>query len=235
MPQAPGSAYLGGMAHASVSPEDLRRAVLVPLRRSRGDIEHGPHRFAPGAVRRRAAVLCAVVPRETGLQVVLTRRPDTMPTHPGQIAFPGGKVDRTDRSPLATALREAHEEIGLHPGLADVIGPLDPYVTRSGFVITPFVAMVAPSFRPMPCAREVAAVFEAPLDHLMDPANHRRHSRVWQGQVREFWAMPWQAWFIWGATAGMLRGLAERLAHARDEPPPALPAAVPLADPALIA
>lgn len=223
------------MADKTVTSEELRRAVLVPLRRPRGDVEFGPHRLAPGAVRRRAAVLCAVVPRETGLNVVLTRRPDTMPTHPGQIAFPGGKVDRSDRSPLAAALREAHEEVGLHPELTDVIGPLDPYVTRTGFVITPFVAMVAPSFRPMPCAREVAAVFEAPLDHLMNPENHRRHMRVSRGQAREFWAMPWQAWFIWGATAGMLRGLAERLADARDEPPLAVPEVVPLADPALIA
>lgn len=195
----------------AVTEDMLRRAVLAPMRRPRSDDDLNPGLGPRPTMLRAAAVLCAVVPRPEGLRVVLTQRPETMRQHPGQIAFPGGKVDPTDASPLAAALREAREEVGLTHDLVDVIGPIDPYETRTGFAITPFVALVSPRFRPMPCEREVAAVFEAPLDHLMDFGAHERHSRVFHGAERHFWAIPWQGWFIWGATAGMLRGLAERV------------------------
>jgi 8-oxo-dGTP pyrophosphatase MutT (NUDIX family) len=203
------------MGEPSVTETDLRRAVLAPVRRARSDDDLDPG-LAPGPrALRAAAVLCPVVPRAGGLHVVLTQRPETMRQHAGQIAFPGGKVDPTDASPLAAALREAREEVGLTHDLVDVIGPIDPYETRTGFAITPFVALVSPRFRPLPCEREVAAVFEAPLDHLMDLARHERHSRVFHGAERHFWAIPWQGWFIWGATAGMLRALAERVQGVR--------------------
>lgn len=204
-----------GMEPFRITEADLRRAVLAPTRRPRSDDDLNAVPGPRPARLRAAAVLCAVVPRAGGLQVVLTQRPETMRQHAGQIAFPGGKVDPTDASPLAAALREAREEVGLTPDLVDVIGPIDPYETRTGFAITPFVALVDPRFRAMPCEREVAAVFEAPLDHLMNPAHHQRHSRAVQGTTRLFWAMPWQGWYIWGATAGMLRALSDRLADAR--------------------
>lgn len=207
-----------------ITEADLRRAVLAAGRGRMGD--DAPAKAAPvRPVRtvplRAAAVLCAVLPREGGLHVVLTQRPETMRQHAGQIAFPGGKIDPDDASPLAAALREAREEVGLMPDLVDVIGPLDTYETGTGFSITPFVAMVDPRFRPMRCEREVAAVFEAPLDHLMNPANHQRHSRELHGTTRHYWAMPWQGWYIWGATAGMLRGLSERVAVVRADAPSA--------------
>lgn len=199
-----------------VTAEDLRRAVLAPGRTLRSDLDLNPGTPRPRLRLRPAAVLCAVVPRDDGLRVVLTQRPETMRQHAGQIAFPGGKIDPTDASPLAAALREAREEVGLTADLVDVLGPIDPYETGTGFAITPFVALVAPRFRPLRCEREVAAVFEAPLDHLMDPARHERHSRRVGDIERHFWAMPWQGWFIWGATAGILRGLSERLAAVRE-------------------
>lgn len=200
----------------TVTPEDLRRAVLAPGRTPRSDLDLNPGAPRSRLALRPAAVLCAIVPREGALHVVLTQRPETMRQHAGQIAFPGGKIDPSDASPLAAALREAREEVGLTPDLVDVLGPIDPYETGTGFAITPFVALVAPQFRPVRCEREVAAIFEAPLDHLMDVNRHERHSRRIGDVERHFWAMPWQGWFIWGATAGILRGLSERLAAVRD-------------------
>jgi 8-oxo-dGTP pyrophosphatase MutT (NUDIX family) len=193
----------------------LRRAVLAPSLAGRSDDDLNRERTLPPGPRRPAAVLCAVVPREDGLRVIPTQRPETMRHHPGQIAFPGGKVDAADGTPLAAALREAREEVGLTADLVDVIGPIDRYVTRTGYTITPFVGLVDPRFRPMPCEREVAAVFEAPLDYLMHLGHHQRHKRLFNGAERQFWAMPWEGWFIWGATAGMLRALAERVRDAR--------------------
>jgi 8-oxo-dGTP pyrophosphatase MutT (NUDIX family) len=198
-----------------VSETLLRRAVLAPPGPSRGDDDLNAGAIPYRGERRPAAVLCAVVPRAEGLRVILTERPKTMRSHPGQIAFPGGKIDRTDASPLAAALREAEEEVGLPPDRVRVIGPLDHYETRTGYTIVPFVGIVDPDFHPAPCEREVAAVFEAPLDHLMHFGHHQRHHRVFEGVTRHFWAMPWEGWFIWGATAGMLRMLAERVRDAR--------------------
>lgn len=162
-----------------------------------------------------AAVLMALVEHAHGLSVLLTQRTVHLPTHAGQIAFPGGKVDAQDASVRDTALREAHEEVGLEPHHAEVIGQLPVYVTGTGFHVTPVVALVAPSLQLDPNPGEVDAVFEVPLAFLMDPANHRRHALEWQGRARQWFSMPYLETlpgaqapverFIWGATAGILR------------------------------
>jgi 8-oxo-dGTP pyrophosphatase MutT (NUDIX family) len=206
------------MTSFRVDEADLRRAVLAPAAGARGDDDLNPGLARSAAALRPAAVLCPVARRPSGLTVILTLRPATMRQHAGQVAFPGGKIDPTDPSPLATALRESREEIGLMPDQVEVLGPIDRYETRTGFAITPFVGLVDAAFRPEPEAGEVEAVFEAPLSFLMDPANHRRMSREWQGATRWFWAMPWGDWFIWGATAGMLKCLADRVEAARAAP-----------------
>jgi 8-oxo-dGTP pyrophosphatase MutT (NUDIX family) len=157
-----------------------------------------------------AAVLVPIVMRAQPM-VLLTERPAHMKTHAGQIAFPGGKSDDTDADATATALREAHEEVGLEAGFIDVLGHLPIYTTGSAFIITPVVALVRPGFVLNPNAGEVADAFEVPLHFLMNPANHRRHLFEAQGVSREWLSMPWQDGdkerFIWGATAGMLRNL----------------------------
>lgn len=161
-----------------------------------------------------AAVLLALVQRAPGLSVLLTQRTAHLPTHAGQIAFAGGKVDAQDASVVATALREAQEEVGLHPRHVEVIGQLPVYTTGTGFQVTPVVALVQPPFELAPNPGEVDAVFEVPLDFLMNPANHRRHALDWQGRQRQWFSMPYLEAvgpaqtverFIWGATAGMLR------------------------------
>ncbi len=162
-----------------------------------------------------AAVLVPLVQHGHGLSVLLTQRTAHLPTHAGQIAFPGGKVDADDASVRAAALREAHEEVGLHPQHVEVIGDLPVYVTGTGFHVTPVVALVQPPLSLAPNPGEVDAVFEVPLAFLMDPANHRRHAFEWQGTQRQWFSMPYMETlpgmqapverFIWGATAGMLR------------------------------
>ncbi len=200
---------------APVTERDLRRALRMPHAGPRGDHDLNPSFRRKGPLRP-AAVLCPVVRRAAGLSVILTQRPLTLREHPGQIAFPGGKLDAADASPLAAALRESHEEIGLRADQVEVLGALEGYATGTGFAITPFVGLVAQDFAPAPQPGEVEAVFETPLDFLMDFTRHQRMSRVYGGIERHFWAMPWEDRFIWGATAGMLRQLAERVAAARD-------------------
>lgn len=175
-----------------------------------------------------AAVLLAIVPR--GPQgcaptVLLTQRTQHLSTHSGQIAFPGGKRDDTDPSLEATALRETHEEIGLHPRHVDILGKLPVYVTGTAFSVTPVVGLVQAGFELQPNADEVDDVFEVPLDFLMNPAHHRRHRFEWEGRERQWFSMPYMQTrpdaqgepehierFIWGATAGMLRNFYRFLA-----------------------
>ncbi|MGA2045084.1 MAG: CoA pyrophosphatase [Roseiarcus sp.] len=157
-----------------------------------------------------AAVLAPIVARKDGATVLLTLRAADMRSHSGQIAFPGGKIDPGE-TPAAAALREAQEEIGLSAGFIEPIGWLDPYLTGTGYRILPLVAIIDPAFTLTLNVGEVAEAFEAPLSFLMDAANHQRHQREWQGRVRHFYAMPYQRRYIWGATAGILRNLWERL------------------------
>ena len=163
-----------------------------------------------------ASVLVPLVQRPDGLQVLLTQRTDHLRDHAGQIAFPGGRVEPDDADDVAAALRETEEEIGLPRSLVDVIGRLPPYTTVTNYVVTPVVALVHPPFTLRLDAHEVAEAFEVPLAHLMTPAHHQRHEFDWQGQRRQFLSMPWDGhagdgrprrYFIWGATAAMLRNL----------------------------
>lgn len=167
------------------------------------------HRFSERAPTH-ASVLIPVMMREE-LMVLLTQRTAHLSSHSGQIAFPGGKADASDADAIATALREAHEEVGLESQFAEVLGTLPHYTTGSAFIVTPVIALISPEARLCANPAEVAHVFEVPLSFLMNPANHRRHRVEWDGANREWFSMPFansQAeWFIWGATAGMLRNL----------------------------
>lgn len=162
--------------------------------------------------RKPAAVLCGLRPVGDRLHVVLTQRAAHLNQHAGQVAFPGGKIDTADASPEAAALREADEEVGLKRDSVTVLGALDPYLTSTGYTVTPYVGLIEPSWRPVPDPAEVDEVFEPPLDFLMDPANRQRHHHDRNGYRRYYYAMPWNGYYIWGATAGMLKGLADRIA-----------------------
>ncbi|HEY4775200.1 MAG TPA: CoA pyrophosphatase [Xanthobacteraceae bacterium] len=178
----------------------------------RGDLDLDPAIWerAGVAATRPAAVLVGLVDHSRPA-VLLTQRTSDLPNHPGQIAFPGGKIDPGDDTPLATALREAREEIGLDRGLVEPIGYLDLYLTFSGFRIVPAVARIAPGYRLSLNRSEVAEAFEVPLDFLMTPANHQRHSREDRGVTRHYYAMPYRERYIWGVTAGILRNMYERI------------------------
>jgi 8-oxo-dGTP pyrophosphatase MutT (NUDIX family) len=163
-----------------------------------------------------ASVLVPLVMRDDGLRVLLTQRTDHLNDHPGQISFPGGRREDFDADDVATALREAQEEIGLHPQHVDVLGTLPTYTTGTGFIVTPVIAGVRPGFEITADPFEVAEVFEVPLAFLMTPAHHRHHAVEVAGVRREFLSMPWEGsdaqgqprrYFIWGATAAMLRNL----------------------------
>jgi len=164
-----------------------------------------------------ASVLVPLVQRDE-VTVLLTQRTDHLNDHPGQISFPGGRAEPEDADAIATALREAEEEVGLHARHIEVLGSLPTYTTGTGFIVTPVVALIEPPFSIDPDPFEVAEVFEVPLAFLMAPANHRRHGVDVNGVRREFLSMPWQSetpgrqYFIWGATAAMLRNFYRFLA-----------------------
>jgi 8-oxo-dGTP pyrophosphatase MutT (NUDIX family) len=179
---------------------------------ARGDLDLDPAAWEQAGVTasRAAAVLVGVVDHPEP-SVLLTMRTSDLPSHPGQIAFPGGKIDPHDETPLAAALREAEEEIGLDEHLIDPIGYLDLYLTFSGFRILPVVARVIPNYALRVNASEVADAFEVPLSFLMAPENHKRGSRDWKGVRREYYEMPFGERYIWGVTAGILRNLYEKI------------------------
>lgn len=154
-----------------------------------------------------AAVLIPIVMRDSGLYVLLTQRTPHLRDHAGQISFPGGRCEIDDVSFEATALRETQEEVGLPASQIEILGCLPDYPTATGFMITPVVGLVSPPLNIKLDDFEVAEVFEVPLDFLMDSRNHQRHQVEYQGQPREYYAIPWRGYFIWGATAGMLVSL----------------------------
>jgi 8-oxo-dGTP pyrophosphatase MutT (NUDIX family) len=159
---------------------------------------------------RPAAVLVAVVARETPT-FLLTQRAENLSTHSGQVAFPGGRIDPGDKDPADAAMREAMEEVGLAREFIVPLGYLDSYLSGTGFRIVPTVALVRPDFTLAINPAEVTEAFEVPFDFLMSPDNHQRHSREWKGILRNYYAMPYGERYIWGATAGMIRRLYERI------------------------
>jgi 8-oxo-dGTP pyrophosphatase MutT (NUDIX family) len=192
---------------------DVPAALTDPTASSRrGDLDLDPGIWERGGVSatKPAAVLVPVVDRPEPM-VLLTLRTAELATHAGQVAFPGGKIDPGDASPLAAALRETQEEVGLEPGKIEAIGYLDLYLTFSGFRILPAVARVSPDYQLALNPREVTEAFEVPLAFLMNEANHQRLTRDWKGIERPYFAMPFEQRHIWGVTAGILRNLYERI------------------------
>lgn len=198
-------------AHMSLTlPQDIWQQNLMP--------EHGDHLLAPDILThaahvksRPAAVLIPIITHAEGASILLTRRATHLRHHSGQIAFPGGKIDDSDASPWAAALREAEEEIGLNPADATALGYLDPWQTGTGYRIIPTLALISASTHFTPNAHEVDDIFEVPVAFLMDPRHHLIHSRQAEGRERRFYAMQYGAHYIWGATAGILRLLYARL------------------------
>ncbi len=194
------------------------RAKARGLAGNEGDFGHGDHLLNPDIVEhlrretlREAAVLIPVVDRGDAAGLILTRRTQSMRQHSGQVAFPGGAVDAGDSTPEAAALREAFEEIGLEAQSVETLGRLPDYLTTTGFRITPVIALVQQDYALTINRAEVDAAFEVPFAFVMNPDNHRRESRIWEGKQRFYYSMPYLEHHIWGVTAGILRVLYERL------------------------
>jgi len=193
--------------------------IIAKLHQDSEGQQRGDHDLNPGMISEMgknpdltaAVVLVGLVNHPGGMSVLFTQRTDHLQHHPGQISFPGGHMEPEDKTPEDTALRETEEEVGLARSHVETVGRLGEYVTRTGFSITPVVALITPPFDVTPDPFEVDEVFEVPLDFLLDPANHQRHSREFKGSTREFHAMPYRDYYIWGATAGMLINLYEVL------------------------
>ncbi|WP_185803517.1 CoA pyrophosphatase [Pontivivens nitratireducens] len=192
--------------------EQVRRALArgIPADSSDFDLNAQFRAALPeGRTLRPAAVLCPLVVRGGRVRVILTRRSSQLRHHPGQVAFPGGKVDAGDDGPLAAALREASEEIGLAPSQVELFGELPQHETVTGFRMHPYIGLVAPDFTPRSDPGEVEEVFEVPLAHLVDPARCQVHTRQWRGHGRSYYAMPYGPYYIWGATARILKALSD--------------------------
>jgi 8-oxo-dGTP pyrophosphatase MutT (NUDIX family) len=202
---------------ADLSAADLRDRARERLAASQSGPQ-GDHIHSPGydewvlsRAIKPAAVLIPFVEREGGLTIILTKRHENLRSHSGQVAFPGGKIDPEDASPEAAALREANEEIALDPAMAEIIGRLPDYHSGSGYRIAPVLALISPQAVLTANPQEVDYVFEVPLAFLMDPVNHKRGSRMFQGAERHYLEMPYGDHYIWGVTAGILHLLHDRL------------------------
>lgn len=190
--------------------EDRLRAILARSAGESSDYDLNPDiRLPEGRVLRPAAVLVPVWLRPEGPRMILTKRSSHLLHHPGQVAFPGGKIDAVDGSPETAALREASEEIGLSAGLVTILGRLPAHETVTGFTVTPVLAVVRGGFVPVPEAGEVDEVFSVPLDLVLTAGNYAVERRLWRGQWRRYYAVPWGPHYIWGATARILRGMAD--------------------------
>tara|TARA_R110002094_G_scaffold45296_2_gene57139 strand:- start:1740 stop:2375 length:636 start_codon:yes stop_codon:yes gene_type:complete len=190
------------------------KGEMMALAQHRGDHNLNPEMVNEISARGtliEAAVLIPIVVRPEGLTVLFTRRTKHLSNHPGQISFPGGRTEADDADAEQAALRETEEEIGLMSDRIRLLGRLDDYITRTGFVVTPVVGLVTPPFDLKLDAFEVDEAFEVPLAFLVDPQSRQRHSRLLYGKERFFYAMPYKDYFIWGATAGMLLNLSHFL------------------------
>lgn len=193
----------------------LGRAEAGAAKEAPAPARRGDHDLDPGVPRRQrmipAAVLVPLIDRPGGVSVLLTRRAEELEVHPGQISFPGGRAQGEDGGPVETALREAGEEIGLARRHVEIVGRLDLYETVTGFLITPVVGLISPGFSITLDESEVAEIFEVPLDFVLDPANHGRDSRLYQGVERHYYVLAYKDRYIWGATAGILVNLYNKL------------------------
>ena len=198
------------------TPEDLKLRLSMAVQSGpdagSSDFDLNPEMSLPQARKLRPAGVLVPISLASGApRVILTKRSSALKHHPGQIAFPGGKVDEGDRDVTYTALREAWEEIGLPQDLPEVLGALPTHETVTSFTVTPVVALLRSEFDIRPEAGEVAEVFSVPLSHVLDPANYIIESRRWRGTRRRYYTVPYGPYYIWGATARMLRQFADRM------------------------
>ena len=192
--------------------EDIRAALALPTPAISSDFDYAPELKPETRELRAAAVLIALTQGPSGLSVVLTRRAAHLRNHPGQVAFPGGKVEPSDAGLWEAALREADEEIGLPPKQVERLGVIQGHESVTGFKISPQVGLVHGVFKAAPDPNEVEEIFCVPLDFLLDPANMQLHSKPWCGIPRGYLAIPFGPHYIWGASARMIKNMAERLA-----------------------
>jgi len=203
-----------------VTPADHLASVRLAITRTTAessDFDLNPDVMLPPERKLRpCGVLIPLIEGEHGLNVILTKRSSALKHHPGQIAFPGGKVDVGDNGPISAAKREAEEEIGLAASNVDILGTLAVHETVTGFSVTPVIGLVRAAFEVRPEPGEVEEVFGVPLGHVTDVAQFQVQSRRWRGVERHFYTVPYGPYYIWGATARILRGLAERMRHDQD-------------------